>query len=259
MEEVHATVRRAIETRTPLSLVRLGDGEGRVIGYPDHVPPRLLADIWHTWFGHHAYTEAAAAEIRSALKGVCRAADIVGIPKAEPNIDCEFGRVAVLLPREDFVTPETMLCHAGIHLGLHRAGLYPSLLAGLPRVGVVGPRDLTGILPALADVGSVEWLPVPPEMAFSDLAPAEKSVQVAADAHLNVRFPALMEREIPDLLARHPGLVVLVGAGILGKLYCGRIRELGGIALDVGSMMDVWAGLKTRDNHDFAGLRAVSG
>lgn len=259
VEEVHTAVRRAVETRAPLSLVRLGDGEGRVIGYPDHVPPRLLADIWHTWFGHRAYTKAMAAQIRGALKEVCRAADIVGIPKAEPNIDCEFGRVAALLPCEDFVTPRTMLCHAGIHLGLHRAGLYPSLLAGLPSIGVVGPRDLTRVLPALADVGRVEWLSVPPEMAFSDLAPAEKAAQVAVDAHLDDRFPALMERELPDLLARHPGLLVLVGAGILGKLYCGRIRALGGIALDVGSMMDVWAGLKTRDNHDFADLRTVSG
>ncbi len=94
-------------------------------------------------------------------------------------------------------------------------------------------------------------------MAHSDLPEAEKAAQVAADTHLTTRFPALMEREIPDLMARAPGLVVLVGAGLLGKLYCARVKALGGIALDVGSMLDVWAGLKTRDNQDFPDLRAV--
>ncbi|KQT17776.1 hypothetical protein ASG40_17345 [Methylobacterium sp. Leaf399] len=259
VEEVSAVVRRAVDARTPLSLLRLGDGEGRVIGYPDHVPPRLLADIWRVWFGHAGFTDEAVARLRHDLKIACREADVVGIPKAEPDVDCEFGRVAALLPREDFITPSTLLCHAGVHFGLQRAGLYPALLAGLPYVGVIGPRDLGQVLPALYGVRGVAWLPVPPEMAYSDLPEAEKAALVSADAHLNERYPELMEREIPDLLARAPGLLVLVGAGILGKIYCGRVRQLGGIAIDVGSMMDVWAGLKTRDNQDFANLRPVFG
>ena len=38
----------------------------------------------------------------------------------------------------------------------------------------------------------------------------------------------------------------LVGAGIFGKDLCIRIRELGGIALDMGSCLDLMAGKVTR-------------
>jgi len=38
------------------------------------------------------------------------------------------------------------------------------------------------------------------------------------------------------------GKLFLVGAGFLGKIYCDLIKRHGGIALDVGSMMDRWAG-----------------
>jgi hypothetical protein len=42
------------------------------------------------------------------------------------------------------------------------------------------------------------------------------------------------------------GAVFLVGAGPLGKVYCHWIRERGGIALDIGSLFDAWAGIASR-------------
>jgi hypothetical protein len=38
------------------------------------------------------------------------------------------------------------------------------------------------------------------------------------------------------------GMLVLVAAGILGKIYCHAISEKGGIAIDVGSVLDLCAG-----------------
>jgi hypothetical protein len=43
-----------------------------------------------------------------------------------------------------------------------------------------------------------------------------------------------------------PGTLVLVGAGIPGKVYCQWLKELGCIALDIGAVFDVWAGRATR-------------
>jgi hypothetical protein len=40
----------------------------------------------------------------------------------------------------------------------------------------------------------------------------------------------------------------LVGAGMPGKVYCHIIRSAGGIALDIGSTMDVLAGVRSRPN-----------
>ncbi|HYD70453.1 hypothetical protein [Azospirillum sp.] len=255
LEEVRDRIRRAMAERAPFSVIRLGDGEGRIMGFPHDVPRPLVADIWYTWFGYTDFTDDRVASVRLMLKEACRHADLIGIPHAEPDAASDFGRVAALLHRDGFAEPATPVCHAGFHIWFQAKDWYRDLFAGLPRVGIIGPRDLTAAFPALYGVPEVEWLPVPPEMRFSDLPEGEKAGLVRADAHLAQRFPALMEREIPALLARHPGLVVLVGAGILGKLYCRRIKDLGGVAVDVGSMMDVWAGLKTRENVVFNGLR----
>ncbi|HVT35380.1 MAG TPA: hypothetical protein VHE37_07350 [Nevskiaceae bacterium] len=58
-------------------------------------------------------------------------------------------------------------------------------------------------------------------------------------------YPTVFQRIFADIEFDR-GEVFLVGAGMLGKLLCARIRDLGGIAMDVGSIMDHWAGFATR-------------
>jgi hypothetical protein len=257
-DELHAKIRDAISNHTPLSVIRLGDGEARIIGFPKHVSRPLVADIWLTWFGRSDFKDAHVERVREALKEACLHADVVGVPRARADLQSEFGRVKALLPREGFVHPSTPLCHAGFHLRFHRENRYRALFEGLGRIGVIGPRDLTARIPALIGVPEVAWLSVPPEMKFSDLPEGERTAAVRTHLHLTTRYDDLIEAEIPRMLSRWPGLVVLVGAGVLGKIYCRRVKELGGIALDIGSLMDLWAGLRTREVPDFEGLRSIS-
>ena len=42
------------------------------------------------------------------------------------------------------------------------------------------------------------------------------------------------------------GHVFIVAAGYLGKSYCARVRDRGGIGLDLGSIVDEWLGYDTR-------------
>jgi hypothetical protein len=43
-----------------------------------------------------------------------------------------------------------------------------------------------------------------------------------------------------------PKSILLVGAGVIGKIYCNWWRDRGGIAMDVGGVMDIWYGKVTR-------------
>ena len=47
-----------------------------------------------------------------------------------------------------------------------------------------------------------------------------------------------------------PGTLVLVGAGIIGKFLIDEARQSGAVAIDVGSMLDYFAGRKTRSLAD---------
>jgi hypothetical protein len=93
---------------------------------------------------------------------------------------------------------------------------------------VIGPRDLTQVLPERLGIGRLHWLATPPEMRFSDPPKAGAAALTGTDVHLAHHLPELVGKEIPRLLDAHPGLVVLVGAGLPGKLYCARVKALGG-------------------------------
>ena len=42
------------------------------------------------------------------------------------------------------------------------------------------------------------------------------------------------------------GTTFLVGVGVLGKVYCDRIKGKGGVAIDIGSILDSWAMVPSR-------------
>lgn len=53
-----------------------------------------------------------------------------------------------------------------------------------------------------------------------------------------------------ELVVHNKGDIFLIGGGPLGKVYYQKVKELGGIALDVGSTFDAWAGVATRSGMD---------
>ena len=56
-------------------------------------------------------------------------------------------------------------------------------------------------------------------------------------------YPGIVERVSA---ASKPGTVVLVGSGIIAKIFADEARLAGAVALDVGSLMDYMKGSKTR-------------
>jgi hypothetical protein len=76
------------------------------------------------------------------------------------------------------------------------------------------------------------------------LVPPERAVKDTGDE-------TLLFEIYPDIVHRiravsSPGTLVLVGAGIIGKIFVGQAREAGAVALDVGSLLDYMVGMKTR-------------
>ena len=46
-----------------------------------------------------------------------------------------------------------------------------------------------------------------------------------------------------------PGDLVLVAAGIIGKIFLGDAKLAGGVALDIGTCLDAWVGAKIQSLH----------
>ncbi|MCT4363320.1 MAG: hypothetical protein N3Z29_00240 [Synechococcaceae cyanobacterium MAG-AL1] len=238
LEGLVATLRDAQAMQQPFSLIRLGDGEGLFLCGERHDLGGAIANGTHIDPQLHALGnrldptsyEQLLEHFRQAIAG----SDLIAIPDLE---QCHHGpefmhTVAAGLQRHfpgaalENLRPR--LLNGGWHLHnfllQHNAYRHGPFLAV---AAVIAPS----LPPSLAHLAASSFL-IPGELN-------RRADAYGSDAH----YPVIYGQVLAWIEASiRPGMLVLVAAGILGKIYCHAIREQGGIALDVGSVLDLCAG-----------------
>jgi hypothetical protein len=253
----------ALTTPRPLSMIRIGEGEGNVLG--------LLAsekDEELKWFNAIFYAQdaqllpmAAAKSFSQELLVAANNADIIGFRAFHPGRDTseiqairktiergdvrgalgiiralQFAKSAV----ENSVFHNAVITSAWVYLGLleHLDRLLENassviIITGRPELEGVFVDKLKGRLTAFLAVPIEATEPLP-DRPF----------------HYPTRFQEIIEALQTDLR----GSLVLVGAGIFAKIYCATAKRSGAVALDLGSGFDILAGKSTRPVHVRPGL-----
>jgi glycosyltransferase GT-like protein len=228
----------ALRTRTGFSLVRLGDGEGPMLCWPEHQLPGEMAAVLCTWFGRSDLSTADLQNMADHLRRAARSADVLGLPtRYQLTRSPRYGMVFEGIDRHHLCSPSQLLADANMHWYLQWSGALAYLLRGLDCVGVVGCRDIGPQIAEAFGLGSVRTYLVQGEYSH----PGSVS-----QPHWPDGFKEVMEQ----LEAVRRGSVFLVGAGVLGKIYCDRIKAKGGIALDIGSILDTWAEIPSREPYN---------
>ena len=101
------------------------------------------------------------------------------------------------------------------------------------RVWIIGCRDVASELQTVTDSPVGQWL-VKGEAQYPG------SVD---EPHWRGGFERTMDK---IRMNTEPGDLVLVGAGLLGKTYVAAAKANGAVALDIGSVIDGWAGIMSR-------------
>ena len=265
-QTLRASIASAIEAKRPYAFIRLGDGEARFLLSQETGPESELSHgerhsmgdvVWENWFGEplSSVSPEACAGLREAFVEAIASADVVGActPERLSSDTGHYGYLAwqerwlrrLLADRSDMLFADAM-SHRCLNADMP---FLAALLEGLDVLGIVSPHP--GLAEALGEklrIAEVVGHVVPGE---GRLPSAEASR--AAGKH----FPTIYETLLATLEVPRPGCVFLVAAGLLGKIYCARIKALGGIALDVGALVDAWMGFDTRDGQyaDVASLR----
>ncbi len=208
------------------SAVRLGDGEAQVLaGVMPDITGVLGVDADGEWNELDADEYTA---FRFRLADALRAADIVGVPDLAQCLTGPVGYAeTTALCLEIGVSPDRIL-PGGSDLGwaLELSGEIDRLIARCAGIiGPIDPRDLRRVPHTVAPT----WLPVPGELLYY------YDERGREDSHWS-RLEAIAGYDY------RPGEVWLVGAGVLGKIYCHAIQQAGAVAVDVGSVFDVWSG-----------------
>jgi hypothetical protein len=257
-------VRNRIFAQRPFSFVRIGDGEAACLAYEQ--PLAIFATLdarerERIWWGA-ALENSVRAKIYPQLARAIFDADCIGIPTVS-----RFLRELRLL-RDDAL--ETSLTGRGLRAVLHCVENWEDLRSS----GLSSPIFASCHLHQDLELWN----------CYAELFDDVKDV-VLVSCHENLgdwmlqQFGTRVAGHVllpPDrvtgpFLARKPGgpslwslfdeaidrlgdmsqnRLVLVGAGLPGKLLVSEARARGGIALDLGSIFDHWLGLKTRSYLD---------
>ena len=242
--QVYNEISIVIKGRKPFSLLRLGDGEGRLLGYPESVSRKDLNHSLDIWFGDVYFNPEALVYIKSLLINAIRRADIVGIPREKQIKKSKaYARVIDFLDKESDIE-RSSYTDAAIHRYLQFGLFYKGLLSKLDFLGTINGHDISREIQEVFSISKVTHYAVPTEAKY-------------ADKMLERHYPERFEELKRELIVPYTGAVFLVGAGILGKVYCQWIKDAGGIALDIGAMFDGWA-RKGRLQHECHSLEVYA-
>jgi len=247
-----SAIEQALLSRTPYSVVRLGDAEGRVLGYPLYFSQyEILTQVLYYQFGPKSvhetrgrfgrnWVDGTMADLSRLVRAGVDNADVVGLPVYD------YFRTI-----DEVLTPGHLGYGCAMHYALGRfSQIDPARAVGANVFQILAERP--DFFPQIAKRAAAVWTVGPWDMS-AELAPA---LGIAKVTHIEVprhftwtedkgagQFPllyAVVEQRL-RALGNLQGQLFLVGAGLMGKWYCAVIKEHGGVALDIGSVFDSWA------------------
>jgi hypothetical protein len=264
VHEFVALVRDRLSRQRPFSFVRLGDGEAACLPYE----PRLASfagvdarERERIWWG--APLDASVRRrIYPRLARAIYDADCIGIPtlgrflrelRLSRNDTLETsltgrGLLSVLHCAENWdelrssVAPPPLFSSCHLHQELELWNCYGELFDGVKEVVLVSCHEGLGDwMEQHFGVRAAGHVLLPPDRVTGPFLTTTSQGQ---------NLPAILDDAIVGLGEMVRNRLVLVGAGLLGKLLVSEACERGGVALDVGSIFDHWLGLKTRSYLD---------
>ncbi len=245
----------------PVSVIRLGDGEGRLLGFPELFNVHeIIAECLNYQFGPGVFDELrsiyggeeanlGAAHLRNMLNQSIKDADIVCAPSqswfclaevTRHNLNAQaaaaFARFRADLLRNKETRPDTFVFQR-----FYQLGYFDDLLPLASNITIISHSNLSELIQKRFNVQAVSHVQIPGHQTFMPSARAQ--------------FPKIYKEILASLKVNGPRHIFLVAAGYLGKHYCHLLRSMGGVALDIGSLFDGWSGRGRVDAASNVGLR----
>jgi hypothetical protein len=254
-----------IKNRTPYSVVRLGDGEGRILGYPSMFSDfDMLNEVLLYMYGEtsvdmlksryaNSFLENSILELRSLLESGLSTADVVCIP-SEKQINTQFDQLtrngvigaccAIMYSlKHTLLLRSENVFDTFIFRGIHLQSGFRQILDGIDYCAIVSHKSPANELQRVFHIKHCEFFEVPSHASFG----------VVIEPH----FPDAYIKTLNSIKVPFRGALFLVAAGHLGKYYCSEIKRRGGIGIDIGSVMDGWLGEGRADIKDDIAMRLV--
>jgi len=241
-EEAMKIIRGYIERREPFSMVRFGEGEGRVLGISKKHPKSFNSARMK--MRHQTGIEYPDTMIRPLknciMHALCNATMIGTIVnfKCEPNyvqlMNVVQANVKINRTKEGYSVGQFVSRLLQNHLDY--------LAKGRTMMSVITCRDLKDYIQRTTGIEDVKEYIIPSQHIVRTLVDGDHERK-----HYGKRmWPDLHDEIKNDIVVREQGELFIVAAGLFGKDLCITIQEKGGIAIDMGSSVDFWVKKRTR-------------
>ena len=221
----------AIKAQRATSFMRFNDGEAKFVGTNEFYPSSQIVQIIRRQFGDNGLTDADLESLKKKAAAAVRNATVIGLPPTDWPQEFSHARNVVSGLIEDRPLHVT---HVDFHQHLFASGFFERMFAIGRPISLVTCRDVSGFLSDTYNAQISRVYAVPEQ--------ADGSVRGDIRPH----YPVYCDWLADVVQANASDHLFLVGAGICGKIYCEAIRRGGGIAIDVGSIFDLWAGRFSR-------------
>lgn len=252
---------KCIAEGRPCSVIRAGDGEGAFLAYalsltdPDYrtVGHRISGtvignQIWHTWLGENIVDipEETVIRLERDFREAVANADIIGIPPIKGLWKARHNYISLhgLAEAHRYCTRHGngTLSAAQLNVLLHsESDFYRHFMANAKFLGLISCHPALGSV--IKDAFKIEFISeylIPFQAGNADIFRYLPNSQR--------HYPEYYNELRSTLTVPFPGAVFFVAAGIFGKVYCNWIKEMGGIAIDIGAIADAFAGFNTRSS-----------
>jgi hypothetical protein len=247
-------LRRRIEEKIPTSAIRLGDGEGHVVALLDFDDPGAEVDsrsAMRTWWGERDVASEHATRYARNLRTAIANADILGLYQWPNLLETSFISLDTSQDKRGILRTITasscwrpgqggVITSAVFPNDMEFWGLWELIVRGIRHASVISCHDLHEYIAVSFGMAVRLSVSIPPEFEHSVHFHNERADRWEGRTLHDI------EATIDDHLDPEPGEIWFVAAGLFGKHYCETIRRRGGIAIDIGSLADQWAGYATR-------------
>jgi hypothetical protein len=221
----------------PVSVARIGDGESLVLdSQSSYSAAKQACDAVLKRQVGYEVSMKDLEEIRLNLIRTYTDCDVIGIPMHKQVTNSHWEKVVYVLNANVPGHPE-LYCNIDVAYQWLEDGSYDRLLQDRKVLSYISCRDLDEGFRRKWNIQIVNKFTIAPEAKFTS--------GYDGDVHYPTQFNRI-PRWMEVVSERHPGSLLLVGAGVIGKIYCNWWRDRGGISMDVGGCMDIWHGKVTR-------------
>ena len=238
--KITSIVKHAVDTHSPLSLTRLGDGEYTIIQFPKRVTHKLCLMRINRWFDVKGIGDIQINNIRRGILEAYCNSDIIGIPSNQEQRRFPKWKNFHRICRGYGIFNKGQKTFYFYDI---KSLSYKNILENVDMLYCITCRHIDNKLEEAFHLKKAETFYLPPEKyAYRGCL---KSAYNKYKGHPH--FPDLYNEIIRWLNSFDvKGKVFFIGAGGLAKIYCNIVKQKGGIAIDIGALFDAWAGVLSR-------------